>query len=78
MASVRRTNPLAENADFLGAGPKPIAPSVYEYDVVEMSVGSTLPTSNEQLELDAVHPNAAGIAELPAGEDATNAVANFS
>ena len=47
------------------AGPKHIAPSFYEYDDVEMSFGSTLPTSNEQLKLDAVHPNAAGIAALP-------------
>ena len=75
LASVRRTtawtNPLAKNAGSLGAGPKPIAPSVYEYDDVEMSVSSTLPTSIEQLELDAVHPEFAGFAELPAGEDDT-------
>jgi len=34
-------------------------------------VGSTLPTSNKQPELDVVHPNAAAIAELSAGEDDT-------
>ena len=34
---VRRTNQLAKNADSSGASPKPIAPSVYEYEAFEMS-----------------------------------------
>ena len=38
-------------------------------DGIARQVGSTLPTSNNQPNPDSIHPNAAGIAEMPAGED---------
>ena len=51
LASVRWTNPLTENADSSGAGPKPIAPSVCEHDDSESKSTSRPPAS----ESDAAH-----------------------
>ena len=51
---------------------EPLGDTLYAAcDDIASQVGSTLPASNKQPELDVVHPNAAGIAELPAGEDDT-------